>query len=262
MRKKLVGLAIAFALIFPNLVQGQSTQPSLLESILLIEKKQYRRAIQDLSLLIAKERIPSHQLPEAHYFLGQAYIAYIAQNKLFRKRYPQAVSSAYIHCQTAVALDEEGRYRDLALRSLEELQPYLYNEGVYHYNKDELAEADYYFGKAVQNDPLDFEAQLSRSFVALATQDTSKAISMWQTMTADYADLQIDTLPTAIEQSYQLLTSYYPKKGQEENALAILNNARTQFPSSIALKGTELKVYQDQPLKQQQAIQLFEDILQ
>lgn len=252
----------AFILVlFSGLSLGQATTPSLLDGILLFEEGEYYESVHQIANLLGKREIPESDLPKANFFLGQSYLGLVRDNPNFRKKNPFAVARAFTHTQTAQMLGHGGRYTDLASAALQTLQPYLYNEGVYYFNEGEFRSADYYFEKALVVNPTDYEATLSRSFVALAEGDTNRAIVFWQNMSQSFDRAAGDSVPPAIEESYQLLANYYQQQGKSDSAFEVLTSARDKFPESIALKNSKLQVYKDQPLRQEEAVHLFEDIL-
>jgi len=231
---------------------GQATSPQLMEGILLYQGEEYGKAVHYLANLIGEEKIDKEELPKAHYFLGQSYFWLVRENEKFRRRYPLAVARALTHTETAGVLDQGGRYSDLSEASLLELEPYLYNEAVFHYKKEEFPQADYYFGKAIAIMPADYEAILGRSYVALAQADTGRAIKLWLGMTSQMQKIRTDSQPPAMARAYELLSTYYEGEAYDKEEEKL---------ESIALKKSRVEVYKEQALKKEEAALLFEDML-
>ncbi|MCI4669867.1 MAG: hypothetical protein MRZ79_17155 [Bacteroidia bacterium] len=254
-------IVVFVGLSMSQMAKGQATSPALMKGISLFDEGDYTESVKQIADLLQKRQIKKDEEPKANFFLGQSYLGLIRENKNFRKKNPLAVARAYTHTQTAKVLDRGGRYEAMANSALETLQPYLYNEGVYYFNKGEYKSSDYYFIKAIFVDSKDYEAWLARSYVAMAQEDTLRAVKIWTGLTERFKLQEGDSVPAAIEESYQLLANYLQDHGKADLALNLLDKGREKFPASIALKTSELKVYKDQPLKKEEAIYLFEDIL-
>lgn len=256
MKRNWIGLVLI--IVFGSHVAwGQATSPALLNGILMFEKGDYYESIHLLAKVIGQKETAAADLPKAHFFLGQAYLGMIRSNPKFRKKNPFAVSRAYTHLQTAHQLDHGGRYTDLAAMALEIIQPYLYNEGVYHFNKNAHQSSDYYFKKALSINSKDYEAMMGHSFVAMAMSDTTAAIATWEKMALIHQQDGGDSVPSAVAKGYELLSTYR----KEESNTEVSANNKTIFPKAIALQNSELTVYRDQALSQRESVRLFEDIL-
>ncbi|MEO0895972.1 MAG: tetratricopeptide repeat protein [Bacteroidota bacterium] len=251
---------LLFFICLSHLLPAQSVSPDLTEGMELYKAQKYYKAAHHFAHLIQQQELKEVELVRAHFFLGQSYLSYVRERANFRHKLPLAVSKAYTHTQTAVVLGKNSRYQEAGEAGLVYLQPYLYNEGVFHYNKNNFDDASYYFEKALLIDPSDFQSMMGQSFASLAKGDTSEAVAYFEAM-GDQPVMNIDMLSPEMEKAYDILSNYSKNQAGMLSSENPYTNSRLAFPTAITLEEKEIAVYQEENLSLQKSISLFEEVL-
>jgi hypothetical protein len=254
----LILVLIGASLNLPSPLKAQATTPALLEGIEQFGEQQYDDAIRIISRQLAYNLIPQFELSKAHFFLGASYLKVLKHENKFRKKFPYAASRAYTHLAASRQLDHGGRYSLLAEESLDQLKPFLYNEGVRHYENKSYQKARYYFSKAQKIDPLDLDLMLGQSYVALGLKDSLKAQRIWRRI----IQTETDTTNQVAIRAKSLMKDFFPEVNldepeKEETALV----RQVPFPEAVVLDEGDIQVYQEKKLSEEEAIQLFERTL-
>ncbi|MDX2247681.1 MAG: tetratricopeptide repeat protein [Bacteroidia bacterium] len=243
-----ISIPIVLGLCMGVNIFAQSDIPSLSSGIGAFEQEDYETTIRVLARLIETENaISETHLPEAHFYLAQAYYQ-VSQNPEKAPLYPEALLRAYNHLMASKATStQESRYRKMTDVALEVLWPAIYNTGVEAYNQKDFNRAVVFFSKTRQINPWFFEAALNQGYSHWQLGDTLAAIKSWNKSLELYRISPKEEHQIVIQETLLTLAGAYSERRLPVEAKNFLTEGETLFPGKYAFHEAEIILYTQHP---------------
>ena len=234
-------LSILLFCFLPSLLCGQNAYLS--QGIFAYEQSDYPEAIRTLSSLIeSNTSLSEGELPQAHFYLAQAYWQ-AARDQKFKEDYPQALLRAYNHLVAAQRLDRSTRYTQACNTTITLLLPALYEAGTEAYNRKDYALASRYFDRSYQLQPESYESLMARAYAQWQMQDSVSALNSWQKVVENPPIKLLPEQADEFAHAYAMIVHTRSAWGQFTQARDILHQAFTEYPNNPSLIEAELDIY-------------------